>query len=224
MKKCIFIDISGQRFGRLLVLHRAEKPTHIKGQRTFFLCKCDCGKNTIVERNNLIYQRTKSCGCGEIESRIIHGLNDSKVYHAWEEMKRRCTNKNFPDYHNYGGRGIMFCDRWTQFVNFFEDMGHPPTPKHSLDRINNNLGYSSDNCRWATKIEQENNKRTNHRIEYDGEIKTLTQWANVLSIPVSTLDGRLRICKWSIEKAFTTPVRHRSSSKSLSLSAYPRFI
>ncbi len=88
-----------------------------------------------------------------------HGLSRTKVWYAWSDMRKRCQNKTHKNYDGYGGRGILVCSRWDRFINFFDDMGHPPTKKHTLDRINNNGNYEPKNCKWSTWSEQNLNKR-----------------------------------------------------------------
>jgi hypothetical protein len=130
-------------------------------------------------------------------------------------MKKRCTNPKAHNYRYYGGRGITVCDRWSGvdgFPNFLSDMGEPPTPKHSIDRIDGNLGYSPENCRWATINEQQRNKSNNVLIEYNGETKTLTEWCELLDLSCLTMRSRL-LKGWTAERAFTEPVNNHYDSK-----------
>jgi len=121
-------------------------------------------------------------------------------------MKSRCNNPNNVSFDNYGGRGISVCGRWDKYQNFISDMGNRPTLKHTLDRIDNDGNYEPSNCRWATRKEQQRNRRTNHIIEFNGESKNITDWSNDLGIKLTTLIGRLDR-GWSIEKTLTTPVK-----------------
>jgi len=122
-----------------------------------------------------------------------HGMNQTKEWYAWNHIKRRCLNPNYQYYYRYGGRGIKICDRWlNSFQNFFDDMGYAPSKKHSIDRLDNNKDYEPSNCRWATEIEQQNNRTNNVRVEYNGETKTLSEWSRILNIPKSTLSGRIK--------------------------------
>jgi hypothetical protein len=134
------------------------------------------------------------------------GKNRTKEYQAWAGMLNRCTNTKSKRYPEWGGRGITVCARWLKYENFLEDMGRAPSPKHSVDRIKNELGYSKENCRWATPREQSNNTRRTVKINYNGEDKTIREWCDVFNI--SYKRAALRLFKgWSPEKTFTTPFR-----------------
>lgn len=137
-------------------------------------------------------------------------LYQTKFYRAWSNMKTRCRNPRYIDFHRYGGRGIGFCNEWKSFGGFFKDM-HEDYLLHvrefgetetTLERIDNNLGYSRDNCRWATKKEQAMNRRNNRYIEYLGMKKTIVDWANYLGLKRSTISQRFHVYKWSIERCF----------------------
>jgi hypothetical protein len=164
-------DLTGRRFGRLLIIRREEPDAK---RRVRYLAQCDCGNTTTAYANHLLQGATKSCGCGQW--RIIHG--DTRNYErtpeftAWASMFQRCENENNPAFKYYGGRGIKICDRWrlgdgsmNGFECFLADVGRRPSPELSIDRYPNNDGpYEPGNVRWATKLEQTNNKRDNrHR-------------------------------------------------------------
>lgn len=156
-----FIDEAGNRYGRLLVVGTARSNQFV-GRRWF--CRCDCGKSIIVRGPHLRNGNTVSCGCRSAEClemrTTLGGLSDTVEYRTWEEAKRRCENRNFPQYGDYGGRGIRMCREWrSNFLLFYEALGPRPSNKHSLERINNDKGYEPGNCRWATKDVQDNNKR-----------------------------------------------------------------
>ena len=122
-----------------------------------------------------------------------HGLTKTKVYRAWSTMKDRCANKRNKSFPQYGGRGIMVCDRWlNSFPNFIEDIGFPPTTKHTLDRVDNSLGYSPKNCRWVTWKQQARNRRNNRTLTHNGKTMIAMDWASHLGISVGTLYTRLR--------------------------------
>ena len=165
------VDITNQRFGRLTVIacNGRDHRGHMH-----YLCRCDCNAEKIIARNSLLHGRSKSCGClrkevtakhmREIGRRTIHGAarNNEMTgeYRSWRAMKCRTTNPNDPYYKIYGGRGITVCERWiNSFAVFLQDMGPKPSPEHTLDRINNDGNYEPGNVRWATRKEQNANKR-----------------------------------------------------------------
>lgn len=195
-------------YGRLELIKFIER----KNRDDFYLCRCECGNEKIIRLNSLKSGNTVSCGCFHkqqaSESNKTHGLTKTKTYRTWYSMKQRCFNINDTRYSDYGGRGITVCDRWKEsFENFLEDMGKCPSRQHSIDRIDNDKGYYPENCRWATLKEQSRNKRVNRLIEYKGKTQCLTAWAEELNIKRETLSRRLNQLKWSVEKAFTTPIR-----------------
>lgn len=173
------------------------------------LYKCFCGNEFECLKNNVNKGNTKSCGCvsSELKSkgRQTHGLTESKVYRAWCSMKRRCYNENDIQYSDYGGKGIEVCKRWkSSFENFFKDMGHPPSDKHSVDRINVSKNYSKSNCKWSTYEEQANNKNNNRILIYKGKKKTMTQWAKEYKKDPKLIWKRLSR-GWTVEESLETP-------------------
>jgi hypothetical protein len=186
----------GDRFGRWRLLSEAEKRS---GERVW-LCQCDCGTKRKVLQFALRSGDSKSCGCLQREtassllfSRTVplamkHGEHSSFEYAAWANMKDRCLNTSNHAYRDYGGRGIGVCRRWiVSFPNFLKDMGRKPSAMHSLDRYPNNNGdYEPGNCRWATRKQQSNNTRSNHRVEINGISKNIQEWSESLGIPRTT--------------------------------------
>src|ERR1017187_5031240 len=152
-------DMRDQRFGRLVVLEQIIE----NGKNSRWLCQCDCGNKTITGRPNLIQKKSFSCGCYNSEKTkeyfTQHGMTETKTYKAWEYMKTRCLNEKCKSYKNYGERGITICEQWrNSFENFIQDMGERPDG-YSLERINNNLGYSKENCKWIPRGHQSKNRR-----------------------------------------------------------------
>lgn len=127
----------------------------------------------------------------------------SPEYKAWGHMKERCYNSNCVNYKNYGARGITLCDRWKDFINFYQDMGTKPSNKHSLERIDNNGNYEPNNCKWATRGQQLRNKRSNRILRFKNKSMVLTDWAFYLKMPYSTLAMRLKR-GWTVERALSS--------------------
>lgn len=179
-------DLTGQKFNRLTALSLAEK-TYIrkgKGWRYRWFCACECGTTITVELNNLVYGSVKSCGCLKRESfqRVTtrHGDAGSREHIVWKHMCQRCYNPNDVNFSNYGGRGIVVCERWrNDYSAFLADMGRRPSPDHSIERINNDGPYSPDNCRWATQDEQAVNKRVTVRVGEHAGLKAIAAAAGI---------------------------------------------
>ena len=160
------IDISGKKFNRLTALffhHKVPLSKGWSGHRHYWVCRCDCGKKTIVAKSKLILGATKSCGCLNQELRDarnhVHGYCGSRIYRIWKTMKSRCHNPKFHSYRDYGARGITICKEWSDFRVFLSDMGKSYRDNLSIDRKNNDGNYCKENCRWATHKQQANNRR-----------------------------------------------------------------
>lgn len=204
-----FQDLTGKRFGRLVVLSFAGMKKH----KSCWNCKCDCGQMHITVARSLIRGRTKSCGCWHKEAvgcrSYRHGGTGTAEYRIWGDMIRRCTSPSTSAYKHYGGRGITVCDRWRKsFPAFLEDMGLRPSAKHSIDRVNNDGNYEKSNCRWSTQKEQMRNKRTNRLLTFKGRTAPLVVWAEEYKINAQTLRDRIVQWGWTTERALTEPVHN----------------
>lgn len=148
-------------------------------------------------------RRTGVTGQKKIKNYEKHGKHALVEYNIWSSMLGRCLNENNPRYSFYGGRGIKVCKRWQSFTNFLADIGERPTGM-SLDRINNDKGYSPSNCRWATRVQQMNNRRSCHNLTFNGMTMTIAQWARHTGIKRATIKSRILYLKWDVQKALTT--------------------
>ena len=201
------IDLTGQRFGRLTVVSRAENDRH---RNSRWICVCDCGKKKEIHGMSLRRGKTLSCGCLGMEAVTKHGKRNQRIYKVWRSIKDRTGNCNDRRYKNYGGRGIGLIDEWGEFSAFYAwAIRNGYTEELTIDRIDNDKGYYPDNCRWVDMKTQSNNRRTNRNITYNGETKTIAQWAECVGIKASVLYDRISRRKWDIEHALTTPVNKR---------------
>lgn len=190
-----FHDLTGQTFHFLTVLKRAE---NTKQGKTQWLCRCVCGKETIVPAGDLTRKKypTKSCGCMSkhliSEHQKTHGMSRHPAWAVWHSLKQRCLDPNHPAYHNYGGRGITVCQEWQDsFERFWADMGSSYHPGLEIDRIDNSRGYCAENCRWTTRKINSRNKRTNRVIDTPYGKMTVAALAELTGIGVTTLLYRL---------------------------------
>lgn len=189
------IDLTGQIFYNLSVIGKHNEKTIHGALR--WNCMCVCGNIVIHTACNLKSGSVKSCGCkfkSLMQDAIVtHGRSNTPEYNIWTEIKQRTNNTNNNYYSNYGGRGITVCDRWkNSFINFYQDMGPRPTDLHSIDRINNEGNYEPNNCRWATIEEQANNRTTNIKYMFNGDMRTLAQIAKQTNICYENLRRRLK--------------------------------
>ena len=185
----------GQTFNRLTVLSDSGRRV---GNKTIYVCQCECGKSAFVDKYKLQSGHTKSCGCFKLDNlsviKTTHGLTATPEHKAWQEMKQRCLNPNQRVYRHYGGRGIKVCVRWIDsFEAFLADIGPRPSTGHSIDRIDVNGNYEPKNCRWATNSEQQNNRRNTTKFEYLDGVYSLTQIARATGIKQQTLFYKVRV-------------------------------
>lgn len=203
-----FKDLTGQRFGKLLVISRDADYVSPQGNRIArWKCKCECGSIVSVNGTDL-RRRTKSCGCVQRkaagEKLTKHGKCNSRIYRIWKGIILRCTNSHHHSYEHYGAKGITVCEEWKRFETFLEWSivnGYDDTL--SIDRIDNSKGYYPSNCRWATAITQANNTSRNHYLTFRGETHTLIEWSRITGISYSTLRNRINSLKWDVERALT---------------------
>src|SRR3990167_5509371 len=192
--------VPGKEFIRLVVLHEVEPRLVGGSKKRQFMCRCKCGVEKAFLANNLVSGTSGSCGCLLRESLLAanttHGHSAggqwSPEYRAWHHIHQRCHNPKDKRYHEWGGRGVTVCRRWKTFANFLADMGPKPSPKHSIERDNNDGNYEPGNCRWATNQEQCNNKSNNRRLAFDGRTQSMMKWSMELGISYSTLSSRIR--------------------------------
>jgi hypothetical protein len=192
----------GKRVGKLTVI---GDPEVIKG-RICVKCKCDCGNEKSIRIDHIEETHTVSCGCVAKEhsrvAGVTHGESRTRLYDIWCEMRRRCNDAKAINYEIYGGRGISVCKEWDDYKTFAEWANSNGYESHlTIDRINSNDNYKPSNCRWATMKEQANNKRNNHFINYFGETKTISQWADTLEVPYGILYARLLKCNYNLGNA-----------------------
>lgn len=186
-------DLTNQTFNRLTVL----KFAYIKNGKTYWECKCRCGKVVVVRADSLQDETIKSCGClrNEIRKSIFkkHGFCGTKIYKKWEDMEARCTNPNNKRFKDYGGRGIVICEEWLKdFMNFYNwAINNGYKEDLTIDRIDVNGNYEPSNCRWVTQKEQMRNKRDNHLIKYNGETHCVSEWLQILGIKSRTVANKL---------------------------------
>lgn len=203
--------VIGSKYHRLTVLAVFSQKGAVRC-RSMARCLCDCGAEITV-RSDRVGGNTKSCGCLNRESssaRIVglnttHGRSGSTTYTVWSSMKERCLNPKHPRYSDYGGRGLVMDSRWLSFENFLQDMGECP-PGLSLDRKDNSKGYELGNCRWATKVDQANNKRSNRVLTFNGKSQTVAEWSRSIGISSNTIRQRLDYYGWSVKDALSKGV------------------
>lgn len=217
MKKIPDEDMIGKRFGQLVVVGKGQTYYRPNGKTYYkFLCKCDCGNTKMINGYSLRKGITKSCGCIRKDCGArTHGKTGTKLYNTWICMRNRCNYDRDKEYKDYGGRGIKVCKEWDEsFDNFCAwAMENGYKEGLSIDRIDVNGNYEPSNCKWATRYEQDRNKRNNVMLTYNGETRCLTDWAEYLGINKRTLENRVKTLGWSAEKALSTPVDKRHSTR-----------
>lgn len=191
-------DLTGQRFGRLTVISRAES----KSGRPYWLCVCDCGKKKVVRASHLKDGTTLSCGCyrDEVLERFYHRfdgkpkstLKHERLHRIWGGMKSRCNNPRHPRYKVWGGRGIRVCEEWNEYLPFKEwALANGYADNLCIDRINNDGNYEPSNCRWVTSKQNSNNTSRVHLFTVNGETHTLSEWSDISGVPARTIWARI---------------------------------
>lgn len=202
-------DFIGKRFGRLYVESISKREKMKSGSvKIYFHCKCDCGNETDVVYQQLKSGKTKSCGCYRRDKlthdNITHNQSKTRLYKIYIGMKKRCYNEKSDSYSYYGGRGITICDEWLNSFETFKkwSMDNGYSENKSIDRINVDIGYCPNNCRWTDLLTQANNKSDNTYLEFNGERMTIAEWGRKTGISCYTISKRIR-SGWSIEDALT---------------------
>lgn len=196
------LELAGQKYGRWLVIEKGDLDSR---GNVLWLCRCECGTERFVRGSEIYLGNSTSCGC----TRRRHGMTGSRTWKSWDAMKQRCLNPNSPDYPRYGAMGIKVCDRWLKIDEFLADMGERPEGK-TIDRIDNSGNYEPGNCRWATASEQQFNKRSNLKLEYQGQIRSIVELSNESGVPLKVLRWRLEH-DWDLPRALKSPVRPKGN-------------
>jgi len=193
-------NISGKRFGKWVVLNYSHEADRFK----YFLCRCDCGNEKIIQSYTLIKGMSTSCGCpryGDESNGYKHGKRRHRLYYIWNGMRQRCKNGKLDSYKNYGGRGISICKEWdNSFVSFYNwSISNGYSESLEIDRINNNGNYEPSNCRWATVIQQAYNRRNNVLLEYEGEKLSPKDMAKKYNVDIVLFRSRM-YRGWNVER------------------------
>lgn len=226
-----FIDLSGQRFGKLVAIERVVDYRRPSGKsEARWKCVCDCGRETFSDSWSLTHGVKTSCGCAthdllsasmmkthtkhpEIainfkKMATTHGESKTRLYHIWSGMKSRCNDAGCAGYENYGGRGVRVCIEWENDYLSFKawalSHGYDENARRgqcTLDRIDVNGDYCPENCRWISQKEQMQNKRNTHYVTHNGETHSVAEWSKILGVPVNTLYSRLGWLGWTEEQA-----------------------
>jgi hypothetical protein len=216
-----------ETFGRLTTIGPKFKLRQPDRRRWFSVFLCECGNYFVSRMDSVLSGRTQSCGCFHKETAAVQGKANTihghcrriggknSQYSIHTGILQRCTNPNNDRYADYGGRGIRVCDRWLEpngqgYINFLTDMGQRPTLAHEIERICNNGNYEPGNCKWATSIEQNRNKRNNHNLTYNGKTQCIAAWAEELGIHQETIRNRIKK-GWPIEKVLVSTEKIRSA-------------
>lgn len=199
------VDLTGKQFGRIIVLRKGER----RGHNQLWECRCECGNIIRLRADHLQRGESRSCGCRQGFFKHGHAMTSgaSPEYISWMNMRKRCYDTKHESYPDYGGAGIVVCERWrNDFAAFLADMGLKPTPRHTIERIDGTKGYSPENCKWATQAEQNRNTSQNRNITIDGRTQCLADWAKEKGRKLATIHYRVNR-GMTFEDAILTPIR-----------------
>lgn len=210
-------DLQGQKIGSWTVGERLTRRTSGGRSMVYWLCECECGKTKEVASSSLRARTSLSCGHGRSDlstaQATIHGMSRTPEYKTWLRMRERCSGLGEWTNPDYAARGIRVCEDWSEsFEAFFEDMGPKPGSRYSIERNDVNGDYTPQNCRWATRFEQANNKRNNRFLTFRGRTLTFAQWARETGLTSATIRNRIERGGWTVERTLTTPVQSRRKS------------
>ena len=212
-------DRVGQKFNKWTVLSvysRGFVRPDGKQEHARLLCRCECGTVKHVAAGNVISGSVKGCGCHTVRPAVNHGMTKTPLYKTWVGIRMRILDPTCKDYVNYGGRGLQLEEEWCDsFPSFnawiLDNLGPKPSDKHSIDRIQNHVGYMKGNLRWATPSEQQNNRRSNRVLTFQGRTGTMKQHCQTLGLNYGAVKMRLGAMNWSVERALGTPTTRRTS-------------
>lgn len=204
-------DITGEKFHSLTAICFDHRDNRYTGGAHFWRFRCDCGNEIVARKNAVVSGNTKWCPkCSRNRhAKMVtkHGMHDTRLYREWAGIIQRCTNPNSTSWDRYGGKGISVCDEWKRFEPFAEwALENGYSDDLTIDRIDSKGNYEPSNCRWATIREQANNKADTLWILYNGVLRPLSMWSEMIGIKYHTLYDRLFTYGWTVEKAFETPV------------------
>lgn len=211
MAKGVYVDLVGKQFGHFTVLRRATREEYARGKKRkpMWLVQCDCGQTRLARAPHLKNGRVSICGINGHTTNSLKPKKPSKHLerNSWKGMQERCYDKRHKNFKSYGGRGITVCKRWRDnFEAFYEDMGPRPTPKHSIERMDNNGNYEPKNCKWATDEEQHLNTRRTVFVEVEGKMVHLQKYVKGLGLNPNRVYNRLKL-GWTLEDAITIPIK-----------------
>lgn len=203
-------NLAGSRFGKLTVVEFSHRKKVAGGTVIFWRCVCDCGKESVVRSVELSSGGTKSCGCLRLNSgdrTRTHGMSKTKVYELWSAMVQRARGNRAATYVKHG---IGVCQDWLEFERFYADMGNPPGPAYSVERIDNDKGYSPSNCKWLPMREQWRNRRNTNLLEFEGKMLSIREIGEITGVNHATLRHRLVVQGMTLERAVQPVARGRS--------------